>query len=226
MIHPQAAYLQRVKETVSKSTYWLDLGCGRSIWPPWLSANDELGRALITQAGFVAGLDADIVALQSNRTLACRVMGDSAALPFRTESFDLVTSNMVFEHLVHPMETITEMIRVLRPGGRAIIHTANAGDIVSIVARMIPNSFHSQIVSRIEGRAAERVYPTQYRLNTKGRLQDALREAGFSQINVQLIESPDAYHYVPVVRRVENLWHMLARHIPQLRGTIIADGTK
>jgi SAM-dependent methyltransferase len=38
-------------------------------------------------------------------------------LPFDDDSFDAIVSNMVFEHVMHPVEVLAELHRVLRPGG-------------------------------------------------------------------------------------------------------------
>lgn len=50
----------------------------------------------------------------SDKTLVC---GDVAALPFRTNSFDLVTSVAAFEHFLNVPAVVTELARVIRPGG-------------------------------------------------------------------------------------------------------------
>jgi ubiquinone/menaquinone biosynthesis C-methylase UbiE len=41
-------------------------------------------------------------------------------LPYANESFDLVWSHTVYEHLRHPSTTVAETWRVLRPGGIAV----------------------------------------------------------------------------------------------------------
>jgi SAM-dependent methyltransferase len=45
-------------------------------------------------------------------------------LPFRSDIFDLVVSQAVFEHLPNPFQTANEIFRVLKPGGRVLIETA------------------------------------------------------------------------------------------------------
>ena len=42
-------------------------------------------------------------------------------LPFPDESFDVVLSTQVLEHVVDPRVALQEAMRVLRPGGRAVI---------------------------------------------------------------------------------------------------------
>jgi SAM-dependent methyltransferase len=52
--------------------------------------------------------------VNSDGTLVC---GDVAALPFRTKSFDLVTSVAAFEHFLDVPAVVEELARVVRPSG-------------------------------------------------------------------------------------------------------------
>ena len=52
------------------------------------------------------------------------VVGDAHALPFRDEIFDRVFAFNVFEHLREPALAAREIHRVLKSGGRLVIHTA------------------------------------------------------------------------------------------------------
>lgn len=47
-------------------------------------------------------------------------------LPFPDDSFDLVTSFQVLEHVPDPLVFVRELIRVTRPGGKVILATPNA----------------------------------------------------------------------------------------------------
>ena len=51
------------------------------------------------------------------------VFGDGQALPFRTESFDVVMALDVLEHLLSPEQCVREAARVLRSGGQLILQT-------------------------------------------------------------------------------------------------------
>ncbi len=52
------------------------------------------------------------------------VVGDAHQLPFRDDVFDRVFAFNVFEHLADPIKASAEILRVLKPGGSAAIHTA------------------------------------------------------------------------------------------------------
>ena len=47
------------------------------------------------------------------------------SLPFENNSFDVVTSNQVIEHLYYPVKFMKEIFRILKPGGYAVISTEN-----------------------------------------------------------------------------------------------------
>lgn len=49
------------------------------------------------------------------------LVGDGVILPFRSDSFDLVSSWWVFEHIPTPGEAVREIVRVTRPGGVIVI---------------------------------------------------------------------------------------------------------
>src|ERR1700686_1554796 len=47
--------------------------------------------------------------------------GDAAVMPFEAESFDLIVCQAAFKNFVHPGSALSEMYRVLRTGGTAVI---------------------------------------------------------------------------------------------------------
>jgi ubiquinone/menaquinone biosynthesis C-methylase UbiE len=59
-----------------------------------------------------------------NPTLCC---GDVNALPFQNNSFDLIISAHMFEHLSDPAKGLQEMVRVLRPGSPLILVVTRPG---------------------------------------------------------------------------------------------------
>ncbi|MGH9768124.1 MAG: class I SAM-dependent methyltransferase, partial [Blastocatellia bacterium] len=163
--HPQRTYFDRVRRSLDGKTRWLDVGCGRQLAPWWMKGQVEVEADLKSRAQFLIGADPDFAALGDNRSLPRLVNADAVRLPFADGSFDLVTSNMVFEHVKAPLASLKEIRRVLGAGGRLIVLTPNWLDIVTIAARVIPNRWHPAIVSRMEERGAADVYPTHFRFN-------------------------------------------------------------
>jgi SAM-dependent methyltransferase len=96
----------------------LENGCGVGMYVEHLSPF----------GGTVIGLEYDFDRAREARTrspLIFNAAGESAPLPAST--FDLILSHEVIEHVQDDRAAIREMIRVLKPGGRAIIFCPNRG---------------------------------------------------------------------------------------------------
>lgn len=85
-------------------------------------------RALQDYAGEVHGLDIEgehLTGAQENVPHAPLVLGRGEQLPYPDNSFDLLLSHEVIEHVQDDRAAAAEMARVLRPGGRAVIFAPN-----------------------------------------------------------------------------------------------------
>ena len=64
---------------------------------------------------------ATTVSVDIDPTFGCDVCGDAHALPFAAASFDTVVASQVFEHLHTPGLALSEVARVLQPGGHLLL---------------------------------------------------------------------------------------------------------
>lgn len=220
--HPQEIYVERLEGALTGGRRWLDVGCGRRLVP----ARFERRVALESRregAALAVGVDRDLVALAEHRSGLDLVRASGDRLPFADASFDLVSSNMVFEHLERPLAVLGEIRRVLRSGGWLLLHTPNAFDLVTLGARALPNRWHPRIVAWLERRPAADVYPTYFRFNRRGTIESGLRAAGFGPWRIEALDQPDDYGAVPGLASLERLWHRGARRLPWLRGTLLIE---
>jgi ubiquinone/menaquinone biosynthesis C-methylase UbiE len=206
---------------VHRDTAWLDLGCGHQILPLWRAEQEQ---QLVARCKRVVGIDADRPSLSKHRAIKLRVAGDIGRLPWRDESFSLVTANMVVEHLDAPGKQFAEIARVLKPGGVFIMHTPNRRGYTTIAARLIPERIKKKLVYALEGRAAEDVFETFYRANTKDEIEKLASAAGFGVQRIRLIVSSAELVIVPPLVVFELLWIrlLMTKHLKSFRTTIIA----
>ena len=80
---------------------------------------DNPTTAFLAQQGVVTGLDID-PAVKSNHHCRNAYVYDGVHVPLPSNSFDLVVSNYVCEHIEDPPRVCREIHRVLRPGGAAL----------------------------------------------------------------------------------------------------------
>lgn len=96
----------------------LENGCGVGMYVQHLAS---LG-------GRVIGLEYDFErAAEARQSSPEIVTAAGEALPFPGGSFDLALSHEVLEHVQDDRQAVVEMVRVLRPGGRAVIFVPNRG---------------------------------------------------------------------------------------------------
>ena len=74
------------------------------------------------------GLDIEFERLQEAQDLEPNVVnGVGEHLPFSTDTFDLILSHEVLEHVQDDQLAINEAVRVLKPGGRLVLFCPNRG---------------------------------------------------------------------------------------------------
>jgi hypothetical protein len=96
---------------------------------------------------------------------------------------------MVVEHLAKPSETLREIFRILSPGGHFIFHTPNLKFYMIFIASLVPQRVKNKIIKVAEGRSAEDVFPTHYRMNTFRAIFPTAEVSGFRVIECHSVNS-------------------------------------
>jgi SAM-dependent methyltransferase len=152
----------------------LDLGCGTG----------EFTAALV-QAGAVAvGVEVAEAALERARArhpeLDFRLVPLEGPRPLEDGSFELVWASEVIEHVTDTARWLSEVRRVLVPGGRLLVTTPSHGRLRVALGG----------VERFSEPLGDHLH-----LYTKGSLRTLLDEFGFVEVSVRAVEGP------PLLRR-------------------------
>jgi SAM-dependent methyltransferase len=182
--HPYRSFEMQVNELLRPESALLDVGCGRSA--PVLSKYVGRARRLI-------GLDVIPFEIETQIPGVELHNGSIAATGFPEASVDLVMARSVMEHVAEPMRAFREMHRILTPGGSFVFLTANLWDYASLIAKIVPNRWHPEIVQRVEGRAPEDVFPVEYKCNTKSSIRRFAAAAGFEVSRLDYLGQYPAY---------------------------------
>lgn len=144
----------------------------------------DLACGTCANAGFLGedcryfGVDVAITGLNrasQDLSLAC---GDAEQLPFAASSFDAVLATYVLEHSAVPRAMLSQMLRVLRPGGRVLL-LGPAWDFPF----WYPNSLHTK--------APNLGWRARY---TAGRFARQLAGVFFGRLPFETVSDPDAFH--------------------------------
>lgn len=194
----QYAYAATLRAALASKGRWLDLGCGHDFLPSWVRE-----RVPDLRAWTPVGIDMDEASIRRHAGLRWRIKGDIQKLPFPDNTFDLVTANMVVEHVERPHALFAEIARVLRGGGTAIIHTPNVAGYATVFARLMPDRVLSLLAALLLGRRQEDVYPTFYRANSEEALRQAAETAGIEVTKIEYVESSPQFIRIPPLLLLE-----------------------
>lgn len=166
-----------VDKYVQKSEYVLDAGCGDgSIFKYDFRHN---ARVLV-------GIDIRND-LADNRQIHYASQASVQRIPFKDNTFDLVFSRFVLEHLKYPGDAFSELSRVLKPDGILIVIVPNNYHYFAIAGQIIPHRIQAKIAGWVNYKEAD-TFPTYYRANTKRRLIQLGADNGLMYTIIRFIE--------------------------------------
>ena len=182
----------------------LDVACGTGIVA-------RTASPLVAPSGQVIGLDANEAMLTVARRVAPELefqRGEAAALPFPDRSFDAVLCQMALMFFADRRAAVTEMSRVLRPGG--------------VLALLVPGPLDDQpgftpfvtVASRHAGPDAVGLLSSYFGCGDEAALAELLVDAGLADVRVEqrhgIYQAPSAEAMVrtevestPLIERID-----------------------
>jgi len=153
----------------------LDIGCGTG---EFTAALDQAGARAV-------GVEVAQAAVERARAghpgVDVRHVPIEGPLPLEDSSFDLVWASEVIEHVADTARWLSEVRRVLAPGGRLLVTTPSHGRLRVALGG----------VERFSEPLGDHLH-----LYTRASLRSLLEEFGFGEIRVRAVEGP------PLLRRV------------------------
>ncbi len=110
---------------VPPAKQWLDIGCGTGALSQIILdvASPSKIKGVDPSEGYIAFARDQVVDDRVSFTV-----GDAQALPFESAQFDVVVSGLVLNFLLHQDRAVSEMLRVVRPGGIAAAYVWDNAD--------------------------------------------------------------------------------------------------
>jgi len=176
-----AWYEATVNSLVTDETDWLDVGGGKSIFP----YNKQLAPELAERCRSLVVVDPAI----SHNSLAEETHRCLLEDYDTSRTFNLVTMRMVAEHVERPTEFVAKIESLLSPGGCVVLVTPNKWAPVSMAAAAIPYRWHMPITRFLWKTNDEDVFPTVYKMNTRGTLRDLFSRHGLKEIGFRYCDN-------------------------------------
>lgn len=192
-LNHDTGFHQIVSANLSVLGKMLDLGCGdngsmaryrtanREVWGSDFTAHPELKHP-----AWFRSLHAD------------------GSIPFPSDTFDLVSSFMVMEHVTAPDRFFGEIARVLKPNGLYVGQSIHSLHYVTWIRRLfdlVPHRWVQCLVKKLYGREEHDTFPTVYRLNRRGRIARAARTYKLESVRWQGYASQGYFEFSPLLFR-------------------------
>ena len=116
-VYHEYNFFRMIKSLNIENKSVLDLGTGRCWSSKWMSLMGGEVVAFDAMAHPTVGLGAGAVFIKNHNIYFERVQGDFSLLPFKNGAFDIVFSSGSVHHSVDISRTVSEISRVVKPGG-------------------------------------------------------------------------------------------------------------
>ena len=203
---PDELYEAAVCALVNAETVWLDVGCGRDMFP----SNLATAAMLAQRCRLLVGLDPSDN-IEENTLLHERVR--CTIEQYRPErQHDLITMRMVAEHIEAPEAAVAALSDMLRPGGRVVLYTVRKWSPAAVAAALTPMAVHHR-VKRVLWDTAERdTFPTFYRMNTRDTLRRLFAACGCIEESFLRLDDTRSFAKWKSLATLElSLWRLLQR---------------
>jgi SAM-dependent methyltransferase len=148
---------------------------------------------LRTEGAEVWACDVDPVVAMHPASHHQVVIGEDGRLPFDDDFFDVIVSDVTFEHVVDAEGVAAELVRVIRPGGYICARTPNKYGYVALATRLVPNRLHVPLLKWVAPvKQAQDVFPTVFRMNS---VRDIRRLFSTCEVTFYRDSASPSYHF-------------------------------
>lgn len=190
----------------------LDIGCGTGLFV----------EKYIRHGGTAVGLDISQKMIERARTRCsgCEfAVGNGENIPFRDQSFDSVSSLLVFSYVKAPETMLSEVYRVMRPGGAVALCTLGK----KLLTRGIPALY--QIGEKMNVKHVVMKDFGEYYYNEE-EMRILFANAGFTDINVRWCSFAHIDMFDPLFNLASRIEPFVEKRVPQLAYNIFVSAKK
>jgi ubiquinone/menaquinone biosynthesis C-methylase UbiE len=201
-----------IMEAIPQQGKLLDIGCGTGLFVERYIGD---GRSAV-------GLDISgkMIERARRRCRSCDyTVGTGEKIPFNDNTFDAVSSLLVFSYVRDPEAMLKEAHRVLKPGGAIAICTLGK----KLITRGIPAIYHISEKMKVRHVVMKNFGERYY---DREEMRDLFTRAGFSGIQVKWCSFAHIDMIDPLFHLAQKIEPFVEKRVPQLAYNICVCGKK
>lgn len=190
----------------------LDIGCGTGLFVEKYIRNGGAGTGI--------DISGKMVSRAQRRCENCDfVVGTGEKLPFADNTFNAISSVLVFSYVKEPESMLSEVYRVLQPGGQVALCTLGK----KLITRGIPSLYKIGEKIKIKHVVMKDFGEHYY---DEREMQDLFEGAGFSDINVKWCSFAHIDMIDPIFDFATKVEPFVEKRVPQLAYNIFVSAKK
>lgn len=204
---------------IKPDTKLLDAGCGKKG-----IMNKYKGKTTMT-----IGIDMQIDALKLNAAMDYKIVSGVENLPFKNNTFDIIISQWVVEHLSHPEQAFMEFERVLKEDGNIILVTNSIYNPLMLFSAKTPDLIRDRIKKRLLPREIEEdTFRTYYKCNSVSKMDRTLTGLGYKKEFIGYFGDPSFFIFSKILFPVTLFYELITsiNFLKPLRMNIVAHYVK
>ena len=201
-----------IMSALPKGGKLLDIGCGTGLFV----------ERYIEAGGSATGLDISrkMIEQARRRCIACDyTIGTGEKIPFCDNTFDAVSSLLVFSYVKDPQTMLNEAYRVLKPGGKIAVCTLGK----KLLTRGIPAIYHISEKMKVNHVVMKNFGEHYY---DREEMDNLFTQAGFSDILVTWCSFAHIDMIDPLFLLAQKIEPFVEKCVPQLAYNICVSGEK
>jgi len=190
----------------------LDIGCGTGLFV----------ERYIDEGRDAVGLDISQKMIQQARSRCSEcdyTVGTGEKIPFNDNTFDAISSLLVFSYVRDPESMLSEAYRVLKPGGAIAICTLGK----KLLTRGIPAIYHISEKMNVQHVVMKNFGERYY---NRKEMHQLFAQAGFSEIRMKWCSFAHIDMLDPIFYLAQKIEPFVEQCVPQLAYNICVSGIK
>jgi ubiquinone/menaquinone biosynthesis C-methylase UbiE len=203
---------RHLMQALPKSAYLLDIGCGTGLFV----------EKYMMEGGSAVGIDLSRRMIERARDRCARsdfTIGTGETIPFSDNTFDAVSSLLVFSYLRDPASMLSEAHRVLKPGGMIAVCTLGKKLVTRGIPALYVLSEKMKVRHVVMKDFGERYYD-------EDEMAGFFYDAGFSDIHTSWCSFAHIDMINPLFRFARRVEPFVERRLPQLAYNICVTARK
>ena len=203
---------QAVMNQIGTGGELLDIGCGTGLFI----------RRFLKHGGNVTGIDISSGMIKRATHLFPQVdflVGNAESLPFVDDSFDSISSLLAFSYLIKPENSLSDCLRILKPGGTLAVCTLGKNVFTSSLPAIFTIGEKMRIHRVGVGKFTEHYYTAQ-------EMHEIMEAAGFTNISIFRCSFAHFTFADPLFSIAKRVEPFIEEKIPYLAYNLIASGQK